>query len=75
MLDGQWSSPFHYDVGTGYTDMPWQAFGVVGYKFSNMDLVAGYRHLEWQFDDSDVGGNIFDDLYISGPVVGLRYFF
>ena len=71
----QWALPFHFDVGTGDTDLTWQAFGGVGYKFSNMDLVAGYRHLEWEFDDSDTGGDIFNDLYISGPVVGLRYFF
>jgi opacity protein-like surface antigen len=74
-LSDKWALPFHFDVGTGDTDLTWQAFGGVGYKFSNMDLAAGYRHLEWEFDDSDVGGNIFDDLYISGPVVGLRYFF
>jgi opacity protein-like surface antigen len=74
-LNEQWALPFHFDVGTGETDLTWQAFGGVGYKFSNVDLIAGYRHLEWDFDDSDTGGNLFNDLYISGPVVGLRYFF
>ena len=74
-MNKQWTFPFHLDVGTGDTDLTWQAFGGVEYKLNNMNLVAGYRHLEWEFDDSDVGGNIFNDLYISGPVVGLRYFF
>jgi opacity protein-like surface antigen len=62
-------------VGTGDTDMSWQAFGGIKYSFSRLDLVAGYRHLEWDFDDNDTGGELFDDLYISGPVLGLRYNF
>jgi opacity protein-like surface antigen len=74
-LNEKWSLPFHFDVGTGETDLTWQAFGGVGYKLKNTELVAGYRHLEWDFDDNDTGGDVFNDLYISGPVVGLRYHF
>lgn len=75
LLNEKWSLPFHFDVGTGDTDLTWQAFGGIGYRFNSAELVAGYRHLEWEFDDDDTGGNVFNDLYISGPVVGLRYFF
>lgn len=74
-LNKQWALPFHFDVGTGDTDLTWQAFGGVAYTIDKVELLAGYRHLEWDFDDSDPGGKIFDDLYISGPVLGLRYFF
>lgn len=74
-LNGKWSLPFHFDVGSGDTDLTWQAFGGVGYKFNKVDLIAGYRHLEWDFDNNDTGGKLFNDLYISGPVLGLRYFF
>ena len=74
-LNEQWTMPFHFDVGTGDTDLTWQAFGGVEYKFTNVSLVAGYRHLEWDFDDNDTGGDLFDDLYISGPVIGFRYLF
>ena len=74
-LNEKWSLPFHFDVGTGDTDLTWQAFGGIGYTINSVELVAGYRHLEWDFDDSDPGGEIFDDLYISGPVLGLRYLF
>jgi len=74
-LNERWSLPFHFDVGTGDTDLTWQAFGGVEYKFTNVSLVAGYRHLEWDFDDNDTGGDLFDDLYISGPVIGFRYLF
>jgi len=74
-LNKQWTMPFHFDVGAGDTDLTWQAFGGVEYKFTNLSMVAGYRHLEWDFDDNDTGGELFDDLYISGPVIGFRYFF
>ena len=74
-LNEHWNIPFHFDVGTGDTDMSWQAFGGIKYSFSRLDLVAGYRHLEWDFDDNDTGGELFDDLNISGPVLGLRYNF
>jgi hypothetical protein len=74
-LNEQWYLPFLGDVGTGDTDLTWQVFGGVGYKFENFDLVAGYRHLEWNFDSNDRGGDLLNDLYISGPMVGFRYFF
>ena len=74
-LNERWHLPFHFDVGAGDTDLTWQAFGGVEYAFSRLNLVAGYRHLEWDFDDDDTGGDFFDDLYISGPVLGLRYNF
>ena len=74
-LNERWSLPFHFDVGTGDTDLTWQAFGGIAYNFGNIDLVAGYRHLEWDFDNNNTGGDLFDDLYISGPIIGLRYNF
>ncbi len=74
-VNEKWYLPFQCDVGTGDLDLTWQVFGGVGYKFTNLDLVAGYRHLEFDFDSSDKGGEVLNDLYISGPMVGIRYFF
>jgi hypothetical protein len=74
-LNKHWYLPFHFDVGTGDTDLTWQAFGAVGYKFSSFDLVAGYRYLAWEFDDDDKGGGTFNDLDISGPMVGVKFVF
>ncbi len=74
-LNEKWYLPFQGDVGTGDTNLTWQLFGGVGYKFTNLELIAGYRHLEWDFDSNDKGGEILNDIYISGPVVGLRYTF
>ena len=54
-LSDKWFLPLQCDVGTGDTHLTWQVFGAVGYKFNNLDLVAGYRHLEWDFDSNDKG--------------------
>ena len=74
-LNDTWYLPFLADVGTGDTKLTWQLFGGVGYRFGTLDLVAGYRHLEWDFDSSDKGGELLNDFYISGPMLGIRYFF
>ena len=74
-LPGQWSVPYLFDVGTGDTDLTWQAFAAIAYKFDRVGLSLGYRHLEWDFDEGDAGGDLIDKLYISGPMVGIKYWF
>lgn len=74
-LDKNWFLPFYFDVGTGETDLTWQAFAAIGYKFSKFDLIAGYRHLEWDFDDGDTFSGAFNDLKISGPIIGAKFSF
>ncbi len=74
-VNEKWYLPFQGDIGTGDTDLTWQVFGGVGYKFTNLDLIAGYRHLEWNFDSSNKGGEVLNDIYISGPIIGFRYYF
>ncbi len=74
-IDQKWYMPFHFDVGTGDTDMTWQAFAGVGYKYESFDLIAGYRYLEWDFDGGDTGGGVFNDLTIDGPIIGLKWYF
>jgi len=70
-LSEKWYLPYYLDIGTGDTDLTWQAAGGVGYKFSKVDVVLGYRYLDWDFDDSDV----FDDMNISGPYLGVKFVF
>jgi len=62
-LDRNWYLPFHLDVGTGDSDLTWQALGGVGYGFDWGDLSLVYRHLEWDFESSSA----LDDIRISGP--------
>ncbi len=71
----KWFMPFHFDVGTGDTDITWQAFAGIGYKYENFDLIAGYRHLDWTFDNNSPGADLFNDLAISGPMLGAKFRF
>jgi len=64
----KWYMPYHFDIGTGNSDLTYQAFGGVGYRFSRVDLIGGYRYMRWDFDDSSV----LDNLYITGPIVGVK---
>jgi hypothetical protein len=70
-----WYLPFYVDVGTGESRLTWQAYTAVGYKFDNVALSVGYRHLEWDFDDDDDFGETFNWLTVSGPMVGIKYMF
>ena len=74
-LPGQWYVPYFFDIGTGDTDLTWQAFAAVAYRFENVGVSLGYRHLEWDLDESDAGGELFDKLYVSGPMIGIKYWF
>ena len=70
-LDGKWYIPFQMDVGGGDSDVIWQAFAGVGYEYENFDLIAGYRHMDWDFDS----GEAMKDLSISGPIIGAKFKF
>ena len=70
-LTEKWYMPFYADIGTGDSDLTWQAFAGIAYKFKKIDVILAYRYLYWDFDDSDV----FDDLNLSGPYVGIKFVF
>jgi len=74
-INEKWSMPFQFDVGTGDIDVTWQAFAGVAYKYENFDVVAGYRHLQWDFEDSDTFGGMFNKFSLSGPIIGAKYRF
>jgi hypothetical protein len=61
----------YLDIGTGESDLTWQAFGGAGYRFKWFDLVAAYRYLRWDFDDN----RALDNLSIHGPAAGIRFIF
>jgi hypothetical protein len=68
-LTEKWYIPFLLDVGTGNTDLTWQAMAGLAYKFKKVDIVATYRYLDWDFDDSSV----FKDMNFKGPLVGVKF--
>ncbi len=70
-LADKWYLPYYLDVGAGDSDLTWQAFAGVGYRFKKVDALLGYRYLDWDFDDNEV----FDDLNLSGVFVGAKFWF
>ena len=65
----RWDFLFYADIGTGDSDITWQALGAVAYKYKSADLVAGYRYLTWNFGGADA----LNDLTIYGPYVGVKF--
>lgn len=71
-LNDKWSLTYYGDVGGGGSDMTWQAHASVDYSVTKtIDLTAGYRHMDWQFDDFGP----LDELYVTGPYVGAKFRF
>lgn len=70
-LSDKWYLIYYADVGTGGSDLTWQAKVGVNYRFSKVDASFGYRYLDWQFDGDDA----LDDLVVSGPYAGVRFRF
>jgi hypothetical protein len=67
----KWYFDYYADVGTGDSDLTWQALAGFGYKLSKADLVFGYRYLDWSFDDNSG----LEDLNISGVYAGAKWTF
>lgn len=65
----EWSVPFYADVGTGESDLTWQAAIGIGYSFKSVDLLAMWRYIDYKFDS---GGPI-DDMSFNGPMLGVRF--
>jgi hypothetical protein len=37
------------DIGAGDSDLTWQAYGGIGFRFDRVDIELTYRHLEYRF--------------------------
>ena len=70
-LNDRWYLSLYADVGTGKSELTWEVWPGVGYKLENIDVVAGYRYLEWKTDDGDT----FEDLSFNGPMFGVKFRF
>jgi len=70
-LNDNWYLPYYADIGTGGSDLTWQLFAAIGYRFSWGDIRLGYRYLDYDLGDDKV----MEDLAISGPVLGVGFRF
>ncbi|MDF3014400.1 MAG: hypothetical protein K0Q78_2604 [Cellvibrio sp.] len=66
---GTWSMPFYVDIGTGDSDLTWQATTGVSYGFDWGDLTAQWRYLAYELDS----GASLADVSFSGPLIGATW--
>jgi hypothetical protein len=65
----EWFVPYYVDVGTGDSDLTWQAIGGVGYAFKWGDVIATWRYLDYKFKSDQK----LEDLTFSGPQIGVAF--
>lgn len=70
-LTEEWYLPYHFDIGTGDSDLTWQALVGVGYRFDWGDILLAYRHLS--YDQGNAG--FIQDLELSGLALGVNFRF
>jgi len=70
-VGGNWFLPYYADIGTGDSDLTWQLFSSIGYRFGWGDICLGYRYIAFDQDDE----SIVEDLEMSGPIMGVGFHF
>jgi hypothetical protein len=70
-LNDDWFLPYYVDVGTGDTDLTWQAMTGVGYEFDWGEVSLTYRYLE--YDQGSEG--LLQDLGFGGVKLGVGFRF
>ncbi|PRY26077.1 hypothetical protein CLV78_101170 [Aliiruegeria haliotis] len=53
MINENWFVPFNFDIGTGQSDMTWQALVGIGYEYGRGDVVFGYREMDWDLPEDE----------------------
>jgi uncharacterized protein YaiE (UPF0345 family) len=48
--DLKWFVPYYFDVGTGQSQLTWQAIVGAGYSFSWGEVLVAWRYLDYDFD-------------------------
>lgn len=66
-FNDNWFLPYYADIGTGGSDLSYQFYAAIGYRFGWGDIRFGYRHIGIEMDDD----MIMEDLQLSGPVLGV----
>lgn len=65
----RWFVPYYLDVGTGDSDLTWQAMTGLGYSWGWGDIVASWRYLDYDMGE----GRPFEDITFNGPAVSVMF--
>lgn len=61
----KWFAPYHLDVGTGESDLTWQAIVGLGYSFGWGDVLVAWRYLDYDMKS----GETIETLNLNGPLI------
>ena len=66
---GNWVLPWYFDVGTGDSDLSWQAMAGLGYHFNWGEVLLTYRYFDYDMGDSSP----IADMNFAGPMIGASF--
>ncbi len=66
---GKWFVPYYADIGTGQSDLTWQAMAGVGYTFSWGESSASTATSNTSFDSSKA----LQDISFTGPAIAVGF--
>jgi len=70
-INSNWYIPYQFDIGTGDTDLTWQANASLAYRFDWGDVIATYRYMHYDKGDS----LLLEDFDLYGPKLGVVFHF
>jgi hypothetical protein len=65
----RWFVPYYVDLGTGESQFTWQAVTGIGYSWSWGDVLAAWRHIDYDMKS----GRDIESLSFSGPAIGVAF--
>ena len=70
-FNDKWYLPYYADIGTGDSDLSYQLFAGIGYRFDWGNIRLGYRFLGYEMKDDAP----MQDMDLSGPILGVGFQF
>jgi hypothetical protein len=65
----EWMVPFYLDVGTGQSDLTWQAAAGIGYSYKWGDVLLMWRYLDYNLKS----GSKIESMNFNGPMLGVTF--
>lgn len=70
-LNENWYVPYMFDIGAGDSDLTYQGQASIGYRFDWGDVLATYRYVHYEKDDT----RLIEEFTMYGPKLGVVFHF
>ena len=70
-INENWYMPYQFDIGTGDSELTWQANLSVAYRYSWGDIIGTYRYIHYSHD----GAGLLEEMDLYGPKLGVVFHF